>query len=86
MQVQRINNCNLKTNFQGINKFCRYGIGAFIASTSLFMLSNAFDSFSKEAPEYSYTAPLDKAASALGIAGTLLSLFGIRQEDANDEH
>ena len=77
------NNINKNINFEGANKTCKYGITSLIASASLFMASNAFDSFNKEEPRAEKTALtyMDAAASVFGILGTCLSLIGIKQPD-----
>lgn len=72
------------TNFHGANKVCRYSIGSLIASSSLFMLSNAIDSFHHE--NKNTVTVMNTIASVLGIAGTCLGLFGIEQVDNNDKH
>lgn len=82
MKVQPISNYNYQnnTNFQGANKFCKYSIRTLIASASLFMLSNAVDSFKPEKAknELGY---INTIASALGIAGTCLGIFGLEKEE-----
>jgi len=83
MKVLPINNINQNIKFEGANKTCKYGIAALIASSSLFMFSNAVDSFNKEETKTEKTALnyVNTAASVLGILGTGLSLLGIKQPD-----
>ena len=86
MKVMPVGNQYYKnnTNFHGANKVCRYSIGSLIASSSLFMLSNAIDSFHHE--NKNTVTVMNTIASVLGIAGTCLGLFGIEQVDNNDKH
>ncbi len=80
MKVQPITNnyYQNRTNFQGANKFCKYSIRTLIASASLFMLSNAVDTFKPEkaTTELGY---VNTVASLLGIAGTCLGIFGLEK-------
>ena len=87
MKVQPINNYNYQnsTSFQGANKFCKYGIRTLIASASLFMLSNAVDTFKPEKidNELGY---INTFASVLGIAGTCLGIFGLEKAEHEENN
>lgn len=86
MKIQPVANYNYQnnTNFYGVNKFCRYGTVSLIASTSLFMLSNAIDTFKHEevADKKSY---IDAVASILGVAGTYLGIFGLEKAENHQD-
>lgn len=87
MKVQPISNQNYNrnTSFHGVSKICKYGVGSLIASTSLFMLSNALDSFKSENINKQTVTCLNTIASILGIAGTGMGMFGIEQSKNNKE-
>lgn len=85
MRILPINNYSNaeNTNFKSANTFCKYSISSLIASSSLFMLSTALDTFkSKEAEKI--TSTITPIASGLGIVGTALGLFGIEKLDEKD--
>ena len=89
MKVQPINNNNYhqtNTSFKKASDICKYGVGALIASTTLFMGANALDTFKKEKVGSKPIASMNMIASLLGIAGTSLAIFGIEQEENNDKH
>ena len=79
MRVHPVRNYNYQnnTNFQGTNKFCKYSIGTLIASTSLFMLSNAIDTYKNEGT--AVKSYIDAFASILGVTGTYLGIFGLEK-------
>ena len=81
MKIQAVNNYNYdrNTNFKGANKFCKYSIHTLIAGASLFILSNAIDTFKSGETAKQVTEKFDIAASLLSIAGTALGLFGIEK-------
>ena len=85
MKILPINSYSDSKNLscRGANKTCKYGITALIASTTLFMASNAIDSFEQQEPKTEKTTLkyMDTAASVLGILGTGLSILGIKQPD-----
>ena len=82
-------NCNYSqnqnTNFKSVNKFCKYSIASFIASSTLFMLSNAVDTFKSEKVSKEVTSSANTVASLLGIAGTFMGIFGIEKIDEKNE-
>jgi len=86
MKVQPVTNYNYQNNisYHGANKFCKYSIRTLIASASLFMLSNAVDTFRPEKAknELGYVNTL---ASVLGIAGTCLGIFGIEKAEHDEK-
>ena len=88
MKILPINNYtnNNNTNFKAANKFCRYSIYSLIASSSLFMLSNAIDTFKSSELTKETTSVINTAASVLGIAGTAMGIFGIEKEESHDKH
>ena len=75
---QRVNNYK-NTNFKAANKFCKYSILSLLASSSMFMLSNAIDTFKPEKANNVFTGTLNTAASVLTLAGTAMGLFGIEK-------
>lgn len=78
------NNYDLKnTNFKAANKFCKYSINTLIASSSLFMLSTALDTYKPEKTEI-ITSAINPIASVLTLAGTAMGLFGIEKIKHND--
>ena len=83
MRVLPINNYsnNQNKNFKGVNKFCKYSIRTLIASSTLFMLSNAVDTFKPEKVSNDSIGFVNTIASVLGIAGTALGIFGIEKEE-----
>lgn len=87
MKVLPINNYNYQkdTNFKGANRFCKYSIRTLIASTTLFMFSNAVDTFKPEKvnKELGY---VNSIASVLGIAGTCLGLFGLEKAEHDEKN
>ncbi len=87
MKILPINNYSndKNTNFKSANKFCKYSIGSLIAGSSLFMLSNALDSFKSDKISKKTTNSINIAASILGIAGTAMGLFGIEKLDNNED-
>ena len=87
MKVSQINNNYSKaqnTNFKSANKFCKYSIASLIASSSLFTLSNAVDTFKSDKIGKNVTEKVNTFASLLGIAGTAMGLFGIEKLDKED--
>ena len=88
MKILPINNNytqNKNTNFKSANKFCKYSITSLIASSTLFMLSNAVDTFKSEKIGRNVTEKVNTIASVLGIAGTALGIFGIEKEENDEE-
>lgn len=88
MKILPINNNysqNQNTNFKSVNKFCKYSIASFIASSTLFMLSNAVDTFKSEKVSKEVTSSANTVASLLGIAGTFMGIFGIEKIDEKNE-
>jgi len=86
MKVQPIANQHYQnnTNFHGANKFCKYSIRTLIASASLFMLSNAVDTFKPEKAE-NKLGYVNALASVLGIAGTCMGIFGLEKTEHNEK-
>lgn len=86
MKILPINNYtnNKNTNFKAANKFCRYSIYSLIASSSLFMLSNAIDTFRSDNTSKETAGVINTTASALGIIGTAMGIFGIEKEEKNN--
>ena len=81
MKILPINNNysqSKNTNFKSANKFCRCGVLSLIASSSMFMLSNAVDTFKPEKMS-AVSSTLNSAASLLTVAGTAMGLFGIEK-------
>ena len=87
MRILPINNYsdNRNINFKRANKFCKYSINTLIASTTLFMLSNAIGTFKPEKVKKDSIGFVNTVASVLGIAGTALGIFGIEKEDKNSK-
>ncbi len=83
MRVLPINNYsnNQNKNFKGVNKFCKYSIRTLIASSTLFMLSNAIDTFKPEKVNKDSIGFVNTVASLLGVAGTALGILGIEKEE-----
>ena len=83
MKIQAINDQKYSKNirFKRLNDYCKYGICALISSSSLFMCSNAIDSFRTEKLPKSTMTSLDIAASVFGITGTFMWLIGINLND-----
>jgi hypothetical protein len=87
MKVLPINNNYSQaknTNFKSANKFCKYSITSLIASSSLFMMSNAIDTYRSDKIGRNVTEKVNTVASILGIAGTVMGLFGIEKLDKED--
>ena len=86
MKVQPITNKYYQNNinYRGANKFCKYSIRTLITSASLFMLSNAVDTFKPEKAnnELGY---VNAFASVLGIAGTCMGIFGLEKIEHNEK-
>ena len=85
MPINNYTNNQNNINYKGANKLCKYSIRSLIASTSLFMLTTAIDTFKPEKEGKAVTA-LNTIASTLGIAGTAMGIFGIEKIDEKDEN
>ncbi len=64
---------------RSINKMTKYGIGSLIASSTIFMFSNAVNS--TFANNVECTKVFNSAASLFGIIGTALSITGIKRDE-----
>ena len=85
MKIHSINQVDNNNNigFKRINKMTRYGITTLIGASSLFMLSNAIDSFNYENNKHTTSQVIDTAAAILGITGTFMSLIGLKKDEEN---
>jgi hypothetical protein len=68
---------------RSINKMTKYGIGSLIASSTIFMFSNAVNStFANNVEDINTcTKVFNSAASLFGIIGTALSITGIKRDE-----
>lgn len=80
MKVQSIGtnhyNPAIRGNRTETNKLCKYAITSLIASSSLFMLSNAIDTIK---PNESVNSFVDMIASVLAIFGTMTGISGMEK-------
>lgn len=86
MRVLPISNNNQNnTGYKGASKICKYGVSSLIASSTLFMLSNALEPAKSDLINEKVIGCMKHIASVFGIAGTALSLFGIEQVEQQDK-
>lgn len=84
MKIQSINVQNTShVNCKSASQMTRYGVGALVASSSLFMFSNAIDSFDNQGVVEKRM--INSTASALGIVGTFLGIVGIKDDEDDDD-
>jgi len=85
MKIQKIDQLHPvgHNTFKGCNNMTKYGIGALITSVSLFTLSNAMDTFDCQGQNASKVVNIDIPASIFGIAGTFLSLIGLKNDEGS---
>ena len=83
MKIYSINKFD-KNNicFQRTNKMTKYGVTTLIGASSLFMFSNAIDTFSVDNKNLT-SKIIDTGAAVLGISGTFMSLIGINKDEEN---
>ena len=82
MKIQKIEmqnyNPSLKGKTREANKLSKYAITSLIASSSLFMLSNAIDTMkTSDSTDKTGIGIIDWAASALTLFGTITGIIGI---------
>ena len=82
MKISSINQVDNNNNigFKRASKMTRYGVITLIAASSLFMLSNAIDTFNYEEKGH-LSRNIDIPASILGILGTFISWIGLEKDE-----
>ena len=82
-------NFNHNIKFEGANNTTKIGLAALIVSSSLFMMSNAIDSFEKQQTTEQKSSGfgfLDGVASIAGIVGTFTGLLGLKQDEEDEKN
>jgi len=78
MKIHSIKDKFVNPLIKSNNKLCKFAITSLIASSSMFMLSNAVDTFtSSKENQKQNIGLLDSTASVLAIVGTLTGIIGI---------
>ena len=87
MKINSISNyyTNENLNWRGKNTLYKQSVRALIASSSLFMLSNAVHTFNKENNATNKTEQfIDLAASFLGLFGTYAGIVGLKEDEKDN--
>ena len=86
MKVNTVSTFNSSNfTFKHASKMTKYGVSTLIGASSLFMLSNAVDSFNYEDNTNSLSQKIYVAASILGISGTFISLIGLDKDEEDSD-
>ena len=83
--INRYDN-NQNIGFKRSSNATKFGVSTLIAATSLFMLSNATDSFYSENTTTKKSLNINIPASILGLTGTFISLIGLKQDEEDEEN